>query len=822
MLQIDLDEKWTFRRGFLDSAAQLEEDPGEEVNLPHDGMIGTPVTADAPARSDSGYYHGNLTNYTKNVLIPDEWKNECVGLLFDGVMMNATVEINGSLICRHHYGYTPFYVDLTPWVTFGEENRITVNTNTSMQPNSRWYTGSGLYRSVRLCHGQKLHIRPDGIYAFTKEVADGIAFLEAQVELDNASQENCLAEVTVIIQKENGEEAVAQSRVTVHVNAMGTQTARLTLQVKDPMCWSAEEPNLYQIRALVKNLGEYRTHYEKAAHISSDEDSSLFGIRTVTADSVRGLQINGTQVKLKGGCLHHDNGLIGAVSLYEMEARKVKKLKEAGFNAIRTAHNPPSKALIEACDRLGMYIFDEAFDAWGMAKRGGDFSQFFAADWEKELTAFVKRDRTHPSVILWSTGNEIPERGGLGNGYELAGKLACAIRRLDGTRPVSNGICSMWSGLDDKLAAGMRKEQNAGESTDSFLWEEVTEPFAAGLDVVGYNYMEELYERDHERYPERVILGSENFPKEIGYRWPFVEAHPYVIGDFTWTAWDYLGEAGIGKAAYVDPDDPLVEKGPWALMPQYASPFPWRTANCGDFDITGAIRPQGAYRSIVWGSGRTCLYSMHPKDYGKTEIVSMWGFPAVAPLWDYAGFEGRPVEVIVFSGAEEVELVLNGSPLGRKRVSTEKPMPCTVRFETGYRPGKLEAISFCGGKEVSRDVLLTPGEPSQIALLPEKKEMCADGHDLICVGIEIRDSEGNPVRDASVALRAEAEGSAKLTAFGSGNPVTAEDYTDPHTITCRGCALAVLRAGYESGPMRLTVTAEGFPPAVFTGEVFQR
>ena len=816
MKYIDLDEKWIFRRGFLDSVGQTEEDPGTEVNLPHDGMIGTPVRPDAPAGPDSGYFTGGQANYTKYVLIPEEWKTECVGLKFDGVMMNASVEINGSLAGRHHYGYAPFRVDLTPYVSFGEENRITVNVNTGMQPNSRWYTGEGLYRGVRLGHGPKIHIAPDGVFVYTREIADRYAFLEALVETENDSAENRLAEVTVLLEEEDGGGMAAKARRVIHIGARGRETARIRIDVKDPKLWDAGDPNLYRVRTEVRDLGQYRTHFEPTGTVTADEDVSLFGIRTITADAVRGLRINGKEVKLKGGCLHHDNGLLGAVSLYETEARKIRKLKEAGFNAIRTAHNPPSSALIEACDRLGMYVFDEAFDAWNMAKRGGDYSQFFEADWEKDLTAFVRRDRIHPSVILWSTGNEIPERGGLSGGYALAARLAGTIRRLDGTRPVSNGICSFWSGLDDSLAKNQRQEQNAADGFASTLWETGTEPFTNGLDVVGYNYLEELYERDHEMYPERVILGSENFPKEIGYRWPFVETHPYVIGDFTWTAWDYLGEAGIGKAAYVDPDDPLVRKGPWALMPQNSSPFPWRTANDADFDITGRMLPQGAYRNIVWGSGKTRVFSMHPDTFGKTEVMSMWGFPAVCESWTWPGYEGKPAELVIFSGAEEVEVWINGRSLGRKKVSTERPMPCSVRFETIYEPGVVEAAGYCGGKEISRDRLTTAGEPARIALVPEKTAMQADGHDLIYVGIEILDRNGVPVPDATAALKTETAGCASLAAFGSGNPVTEEDYTAPCTVTYRGRATAVLRAGYERGTVRLRVSAEGLPAAELT------
>lgn len=809
MKRINMDKDWTFRRGLLDSIGILEDDPGVVVNLPHDGMIETAVTPDAPAKSDMGYFTGDLTNYTKYIMIPQEWENDCVGLYIDGAMMNATVDVNGCKVGTQHYGYAPFYMDLTEYVTFGEKNRITINTNTSMQPNSRWYTGSGLYRGVELCHGPKVHIVENGIFVSTKEVVDGLALLEALVDVHNATDKNRLVEVCVQIMKEGSSQLLKETKRVMQVNAMKTECARIAFTLENPVLWDVENPNLYSVKVLATNKGVYRTHFVPDEKETVDESSTLFGIRTITADAIRGLCINGKTVKLKGGCLHHDNGLLGAVTTYEMEARKVRKLKEVGFNAIRTTHNPPSAALIEACDRLGMYVFDEAFDAWGMAKRGGDYSQYFDADWEKDLTAFVRRDRSHPCVIIWSTGNEIPERGGLNHGYTLATKLADTIRQLDSTRPISNGICSMWSGLDDELAKNMRQEQNAAEDVNSDRWEKVTEPFTNGLDIVGYNYYEDGYERDHEMFPDRVILGSENFPREIGFRWPLVERLPYVIGEFTWTAWDYLGEAGIGKTLYVDSNDPMAEKKPWEIMPPTTTFFPWRTANDADYDITGHLLPQGEYRSVVWGSEKTFVYSKHPDTFGKVEISSMWGFPYVVHNWNYAGYENKSVELVVFSNADEVEVFVNGKSIGRKNVGKERPWPNVVSFETVYQPGKVEAVSYKNGKEISRDSMMTSKAPAKLRLLSEKKEMKADGHDYYYVEIEIVDEDGLLVSDATVSLTAQVTGAATLAGFGTGNPITDEDYTDNTTTSYRGRTLAILRSGYETGEVTLTVEANG-------------
>lgn len=807
MKTVNIGEGWSFRRGFLDSVGMLDEIPATLVNLPHDAMIATKTSPDAPGGYDSGYFNGCLCNYTKYIDIPKEWENEKIGLRFDGAMLNTTIEVNGSKVGEHHYGYSPFYIDITDYVSLGQKNRITINTNTGVQPSCRWYTGAGLYRDIYLCHGPRVYVKNDGVYLFTKEVTDDVAFIHAEIEVCNETLENRIVEVTVELADEKSGEVRSFSSKRIQINHGEESTAKLELILKNPSLWNIDTPDLYRVRVLVKNTGIYKTHFIPDEKVTCDETFALFGVRTITADAIRGLRINGKTVKLKGGCVHHDNGLLGAVSLYESEARKIKKLKEIGFNAIRTAHNPPSEALVEACDRLGMFIFDEAFDSWGMAKRPGDFSNHFYDKWEDELTAFIKRDRVHPSVIMWSIGNEIPERGGLSNGYSYADKLASCVKRLDNSRPLSHGICSFWSGLDDDLAKGQNLTQNA-KTDERLSWDFLTEPFTNGLDVVGYNYMEDDYEKSHERFPERVILGSENFPREIGFRWPMVEKLPYVIGDFTWTAVDYIGEAGIGKSVFVKKGDPLIKQGPWAIMPPSTTHFPWRLANDADIDITGVLRPQGAYRRVVYGSDETCLYVQNPIHFDEEEIISMWGFTDVEKNWNHKGYEGKPIKLLAFSNADEVELRVNGRVMERKTVSYEKPLPCSVSFTTEYVNGTIEAVSFKEGKEVSRDIIQTVGEPSEIVLLAEKPVMKADGHDAIYVGIKITDKEGNVVPNAAIDITADVTGEGCLAGLGTGNPITEDNYSDNHSTTFRGLAVAIIRSGYKAGAVRLLVKAE--------------
>ena len=830
MRSMKINQEWDFGLGQVDLGQRIRGIFGDrKVNLPHDYMIESDVYADAPSQAASGYYNAGVAHYAREIDIPADWENDQIYLRFDGAMMNATVEVNGNLACLQHYGYAPFETDITRLVYPGQKNRVVITMNPSMQPNSRWFSGAGLFRGVELAHTPKLHIAFGGLSGSTKKIeykADGApetAYLQVSAEIKNEYAENRLAEVTFALIDDKTGETVRTSKTLTQVQAMSVGTAYMTLTVDEPRLWDAECPNLYRLQATVKDTGTFKTHMIENNQPTEDTESVLFGIRTIEADVKHGLRINGKEVKLRGGCLHHDNGPIGTVTVYDAEARKVKKLKEVGFNAIRTTHNPPSSALIEACDRLGMYIFDEAFDAWGMGKQPGDYNQYFETDWEKDLTAFVKRDRCHPCVILWSTGNEITERGGLNDGYVWAARLAETIRSLDPSRPISNGICSFWNGLDDFIMAEQMKKrmeslsgglQNAdiGGKKD-LLWEQYTEGFANGLDVVGYNYLEGKYEQDHEMFPERVILGSENYPKEIGMHWPMIEKTPWVIGDFTWTAWDYIGEAGIGKATFYEPGDPNIGN-PWGAP----SPFPWRTANDADFDITGCIRPQGVYRRMVWGSGETAVFSYDPQTFDKVETLSSWGFPGVSESWNWQGSEGRNVKVLAFSQAEEVELLLNGQSAGRAKAgeATVHDMPGTFLFQIEYQPGTLEAVGYAGGREISRGTIKTTGAAKKIRLTAEQDHLQADSQSLAYVWAEIVDENGSVVPDAAIRLTTEISGPAELLGFGSGNPITDENYTSGVFTSHHGRALAVLRAGCEQGNVRLTVKAEGFENAEIT------
>lgn len=834
MVTQKINRDWQFKQGTLMFLQALGTGFGETVQLPHDYMIESDVTPDAPAGSATGYYTAGAATYTKMLEIPEAWQGENIYLHFDGVMMNASVYVNGSLAAVHHYGYTPFTVDLTDQLYYGGKNRISVVVNPSMQPNSRWYTGAGIYRDVYLSHVHPIHIEPNGIFAYTQSLeSDGsMARVMAEITIRNneAKDHQVRVRAGLYVEADDGQAVVERDTVLL-VKAGQTSVARVPMSVEHPQLWSAETPQMYQVRAEVSDMGIFTVALQNAVEECCDTAETAFGIRNIQADAKHGLRINGQCVKLKGACIHHDNGLLGAVSVYDSEYRKLTRLKESGYNAVRLAHNPPSATLLEICDRIGMYVFDEAFDVWGHAKQPGDYSQFFADHWQEDMRAFIIRDRNHPSIIFWSTGNEVEERGGVGNGYAVAEQLAAYVRTLDMTRPVTNGLCSMWSGLDDRTTMGnMMKMKQAMETgnvqnldvsgKNSTDWEDRTESFANCLDVVGYNYMDNHYAYAKERYPERVILGTESYPNQADLVWEQVENNTHVIGDFVWTGYDYIGEAGVGKSAFFAEDAPELKMGQYALS-SHTSTYPWRLANDADFTISGQIRPQGVFRRILWGSKETGLYVQNPANGGLTEIVSSWGWHEMSANWNWSGYEGQEVTVYVYSRADEVELWLNGISMGRKPAGKEQRY--TAEFTVPYAAGTLEARSLQEHQEVSRATLCTTGEPTAIRLCADEQVLSADGESLSYVTVEIVDEKGMRVPNQEVELHAKINATeengtkiAWIAGAGSDNPVTRDNYVSGNFTTYQGYGTIVIRSGYGVGTAELMVCAEGFADAILT------
>ncbi|WP_138750789.1 glycoside hydrolase family 2 TIM barrel-domain containing protein [Paenibacillus sinopodophylli] len=799
MKRQSIDRAWEFVNGIPSSIPGYGTSEPNTVHLPHDFMIGTDTFPEAPSGSLSGYYDGGVGTYSKMLDIPESYAGKRVLVEFDGSYMNTTVMLNGHTVAKHHYGYTPFHADITPYMRPGKPNRLSVTVNNSAQPNARWYTGSGLYRHVDLRSAPQLHIAPWGIYAHTSHIVNGTAFVIIETTVENHSAESASVWVDIKIDKELCGTEAGSGKIKVFVPAGDKAIGRVTVAIKNAELWDIDSPSLYRI---VGSLSDKNNVI--------DQDSTLFGIRTISVDVKNGFMLNGRTIKLKGGCVHHDNGILGATSFYDSEFRKMKLHKDNGYNAIRSAHNPPSRDMLEACDRLGLLVINEAFDVWVMEKNPHDYSQYFETDWKKDMEAFICRDRNHPCIIMWATGNEVPERGGLSSGYVWAAKLAAWVRELDPTRLVTNSLCSFFNGLDDEdtakfyqslmeAAASPGGLQNLDSEFGRSIWGDYTEAFCAPLDVVGYNYLNYQYEDSITSYPNRVICGTESKPLEMAEYWHDVERYSHVIGDFNWTSYDYIGEAGLGKHIYLDPD----EVGQ-ADRVVHVSPYPWRLAFDADFDLCGFERPQLAYRRIVWGSNETFIASQNPANHGKTEIIGRWGWPECEHAWSWVGYEGKPVQVDIYSAAEEVELILNGRSLGKQPAGRENRY--SAKFDLAYEPGILEAVSYKDGEKISADLLATAGIPAGIRITTDKKELAADGQALVHAVVEIIDGEGRTVPTAEFKATATVEGAAVLAAFGTGRPQTTENYSKGEFTSYKGQLLAIVRTGFEPGNAILTVS----------------
>jgi beta-galactosidase len=588
-------------------------------------------------------------------------------------------------------------------------------------------------------------------------------------------------------------------------------TARQRLIVPAPLRWGPDDPSLYTCRATLMDAGVL------------DEESTTFGIRSLTVDPIRGLRINGEPVLLRGACVHHDNGLLGAATIGRAEVRRVELLKEAGFNAIRSAHNPLSRPMLEACDRLGVLVMDETFDMWTQPKSEHDYALRFPDWWEADVEAMVRKDFNHPSVLLYSIGNEIPEAG-TPMGARVGRALAEKIRSLDSTRFVTEGISGLLVGGPELFAHLAEERQGAGEEPDEgtgvntamtqiadVLNELVKAPVVAQnsaqaasyLDVVGYNYMESRFGIDGDLYPNRVIVGSETHPAAIDTGWAAVRRHPYVIGDFTWTGWDYLGEAGIGRTVYGQPDEA-------PGTPSFLGEFPWRTAWCGDIDITGHRRPQSYYREIVFGlRADPYLAVRRPEHHGAVATGTPWSWTDVVSSWSWAGHEGGPVTVEVYADADEVELVVNGRSAGRQP-SDEKHRYRSV-FETTYDPGVVEAIAFRDGAEIGRTAIRSASAHVLLEAAADRAVIGADPEDLAFVTLQLVDYDGvlHVARDRKIGVQVEGPG--VLQALGSANPATEEGFTATSCTTFGGRALAIVR---PTGPGRIVLRAmaEGCAP----------
>ena len=796
MQRIPMDADWGFAEGMPPAIFTFFEDFQIKVDLPHDHTVSQPPEKDCPEGEACGFMPGTIATYMKFFDVPDAWLDKRIYLETDGVYCNSEVNVNGHLVGMHPSGYVPWLFDLTPRVQAGK-NRLTVFANNSATRNTRWYTGTGMYRHAYLRIGPQVHLSANPLFLQTESLQGKNAVVLAQVSAENHTEEEKEVCVKIGIYKDKGHnqahdnKIVARGECVIYLPPHGKQTGRVRLSVSNAALWDTENPNLYVAEAELCMDG-----------VGIDSDSTLFGIRTLSLTTENGFRLNGKPLKLKGGCIHHDNGILGAAAFYDSEVRRLKLHKENGFNAVRFAHNPMSSDMTEACDRLGILAFAEAFDVWAMQKNANDYHLYFTDWWERDLTAFIERDRNHPSIFCWSVGNEITERNGASGGAALCVRLAEKVRSLDNSRPVTAAVPSMFNGLIDMDALMVSREiskwqdfQNGMTPYTQSVWAKRTAAFCAPLDFVGYNYLEMRYESDKETFPERIICGTESFPDRIADIWEIVERNPHVIGDFVWTSWDYLGEAWIGMCVY--PDNGTASD---------ASLYPARTADCGCFDILGGERPALAYHRIAWGSKETYIAVEDPAVFGKTPTKTFWAWERRENSWYYPGYEHKPITVDAYTSAQEAELYVNGKFAAKAKVGAS--VKNVARFVTEYVPGEIEVVSLREGKEVSRQKLVTPGKVSQILLRADKTTLNADGQSLAFVEVLLADKDGNTVPVSDRTLRASVGGAATLQAFGSAVHATEQIYTDGTFAAYRGRLMAIVRSGYEKGKAELSVCAE--------------
>ena len=730
---------------------------------------------------------------------------------FDGVYENATVYLNGHKLGTHPYGYTSFTFDLTPHLNFAATNVLAVRVDNSAQPNSRWYSGSGIYRHVRVVVTGPTHIAHWGVFITTPTVSDQSAKVVVRTKVSNESAQQAGVTVeTTLLGTALDTVGAAHSKLTIA--PASDYEAEQQITVTNPALWSPDSPFVYSANSVIRKDGKI-----------IDQVETPFGIRSLAWSAEKGLLLNGKPVKLVGGSVHHDNGPLGAAAFDRAEERRVELLKAAGYNAVRTAHNPPSPAFLDACDRLGLLVLDEPFDVWKAHKVKFDYAGDFDEWWKQDISSMVLRDRNHPSILIWGIGNEIPELE-VDSGAPLARQLADRVRALDNTRPLTLA----FPGTTTKPTAQAVFSQ---------------------LDITGYNYnLLPTYAKDHQQLPSRIMLTTESWPSKAFPLWQVSHDNPYVLGDFTWTAMDYLGESGIGAWQYGTPQQAKMAEGmsgmasntgfidqlflgmangkdvmaemaknnpdpnAKAMMEVFMHGYPWHASACGDLDLTGYRKPQSYYRDILWNGGDRVYATVRlPEPEGKKIIAIMWATYPTLPSWTWPGQEGKELEVEVYSGAEKVQLFLNDKLIGEKPTGREQEFKAV--FSVPYTPGTLKAIGMRGNRAVAGSILTTADAASALRLTADRKVINADGEDLSFVTVEAVDAQGRWQPEAGQEIHFSINGPGAIIAVGNGNGESTESYQGDHRALFQGRALLIIRTSKAPGTIHLTAEAEGLGKA---------
>jgi beta-galactosidase len=760
------DDNWKFIKSDIPNSEKesINDNDWRTVELPHDwsiedlpnqsdSVIG-PFTSKSIGATATGYTVGGTAWYRKHFTL-NNIANKKVEIYFDGVYMNSDVWINEHHLGNHPYGYTAFYYDLTPYLKQNGENIIAVRVRNEGK-NSRWYSGSGIYRHVWLTTTNPVHVEQWGVYITTPKVSESAATINVQTTIIHDAQNTQVLNLrTKILDEKNNIVASTETKISKVKNQ--------TIQLKQPHLWSPSSPYLYHAVTDVINGDKIIDHVV-----------TNFGIRSVSITADKGFLLNGKPIELRGGCVHHDNGILGSATIDRAEERRVELLKQFGYNAVRTSHNPPSQQFLDACDRLGLIVIDEAFDQWERPKNPQDYNLYFDTCWKKDIDAMVLRDRNHASVVFWSIGNEINERADA-PGLVITKQLRDEVKRLDSSRYVTEAICHFWD-------------------HPGYTWDTTAAAFAL-LDVGAYNYLWQNYESDHSKYPQRIMMGTESVPQEAFQNWQMVEKHPYVIGDFVWTAMDYLGETGIGHTG--------LDSTPGFQL----QTFPWFNSWCGDIDLIGGKKPQSYYRDVVWNRSKIEMLVHTPIPEGHKEAVSFWGWQSELPSYTFPGDEGKAMQVHVYTRYDAVRLMLNGKIIGEQNVSAQTNL--TATFTISYQPGELKAIGLQNGKAVDSVVLQTAGKPAGIRLVADRTHIHNNRSDLAYITAEVIDANGRLVPNAALPLRFSITGNGEILATGNANPSDAASFQQPKHKTFEGKCLIIVRPKDNAGKITLKAEGEG-------------
>lgn len=752
--------------------------PGKAVTLPHDAMLAEPRTAISAGGTNTGWYEGYDYEYQRTLTVPENELADTHILEFEGVYHNAEVWLNGQKAAFRPYGYTNFYVDCAPYLHAGE-NELRVIARNADQPNSRWYSGAGIYRPVQLWKARGAHITLNGVKIRTLSLQPAI--VEVRVKTTAPGTVRLTVDDLPTMQQESDGEAV------------------FTLTLDNARLWTPETPNLYTCRV----------------SFADDEVTETFGVRKVEWGT-DGFLLNGKRYIIQGACIHHDNGLLGAVCDPDAVARKVRLLKENGYNAIRSAHNPCSKALLTECDRQGMLVMDEYIDHWYIHKTEHDYVDYFNDWWRQDLTDMVEKDYNHPCVVLYSTGNEVSETAQK-RGIALTKEMTDFLHGLDDSRPVTCGVNIFFNFLSSigfgvysdekakKEAERAEKAKQRGEKAakkkavgsqffnnlagllgDEFMkrgatlhgCDVKTRDAFANMDIAGYNYGIYRYKHDLKKYPQRLILGSETFCNDAYKFRELAKQEPRLVGDFVWAGMDYLGEVMVGSWEYAD----------------YAETFDgglgWVSAGSGRIDLTGKPLGEALYTRVALEADNGPYIAVCPVNHtGDRHSPSAWKMTNAMPSWSWTGCEGRKANVEVYARAARVELVLNGHTVGSKTLKND----CLARFSIPYESGTLEAVSYdAADHEIGRCKLQSAGGATSLTL--DAEEPAAQTGHLCYVRLRYTDENGitKPLMRGNIQVQVRG---GTLVGLGSACPFNKHSYLDSETDTYYGEALAIVRMG---------------------------